>query len=297
MNPTLKRTSAWAAAGLAGISAVQFGSAAFRRLVRTDVQTLLDRSSTGDGATVTAQMLRSLPEPVRRYLTHTGVVGTPFVRTVRLRQTGRMRTGPDQPWLPLKAEEWYTVDPPGFVWAGTMHMGPLAVARARDMYLDGRGHMLVKAVSLVTVVDANGEEMDQGSMMRYLSEMIWFPSAFLADNISFEAVDDFSARVTLTDHGRTASATMSFDGEGRLTNFVAQRYRTVARRCELETWSTPITGYRRLAGLNLPVRGKAVWKLADGEFDYVDVLVDELEHDVTHPDPGTRSPHRQRSSP
>ena len=26
-------------------------------------------------------------------------------------------------------------------------------------------------------------------MVRYLSEMMWFPSAFLEDNVSFEAVD------------------------------------------------------------------------------------------------------------
>ena len=51
--------------------------------------------------------------------------------------------------------------------------------------------------------------------MRYLSEMIWFPAAFLAWNISFEPVDDSSARVTLTDHGQTASGTLFFDKEGR----------------------------------------------------------------------------------
>ena len=32
-------------------------------------------------------------------------------------------------------------------------------------------------------------------MVRYLSEMMWFPSAFLEDNVSFEAVDAESARV------------------------------------------------------------------------------------------------------
>ncbi|HET9082656.1 MAG TPA: DUF6544 family protein [Trebonia sp.] len=60
--------------------------------------------------------------------------------------------------------------------------------------------------------------MDQAEMMRYLSEMIWFPAAFLAGNISFQAVDDSSAQVTLTDHGRTATGTLFFDTEGRLTD-------------------------------------------------------------------------------
>ncbi len=67
------------------------------------------------------------------------------------------------------------------------------------MYAGGEGRMLIKAGSLFTVVDDRGPERDQGSMMRYLSEMIWFPTAFLEDNVSIESINDDSARVTLTD--------------------------------------------------------------------------------------------------
>ena len=77
------------------------------------------------------------------------------------------------PWVPLKAEQWYSVRPPGFVWYATLHIGPVPIVRARDMYLTGEGRMLIKAASLVTVADAKGKEFDQGEMVRYLSEMIW----------------------------------------------------------------------------------------------------------------------------
>jgi len=81
-----------------------------------------------------------------------------------------MRLGPGQRWVPLDAEEPYSVRPPGFVWAGTARMGPLPVARARDMYAGGEGRLLVKVASLWPVVDASGEQMDQAAMMRYLSD-------------------------------------------------------------------------------------------------------------------------------
>jgi hypothetical protein len=148
-----------------------------------------------------------------------------------------MRPGPGQPWMPLEAEDHYSVRPPGFVWAGTARLGPLAVARARDMYAEGHGRMLVRVASLWPVADASGGQADQAAMMRYLSEMMWFPAAFLAGNISFEAVDDTSALVTLTDRGRTATATLFFDAQGRLTGFVAKRYRA-ADSSDPETWST-----------------------------------------------------------
>jgi hypothetical protein len=264
----------------AGLPAVALASRAFDGLVRRDVEALLAQTLATRPPAVTDDMLRPLPEPVRRYLTYTGIVGTPLVRTVRLRQKGRIRPAAGRPWMPLDAEQHYSVDPPGFVWNGTMRLGPLPLARARDMYLRGHGWMLVKAASLFTVVDGRGVEMDAGALMRYLSEMIWFPSAFLGDKVSFEAVDDTAARVTLTDQGRTATATMHFDDEGRLTELVAKRYRMVDGGYALDTWSTPVTAYGELAGLQLPVRGKAVWKLPDGDLEYIDVSVTELEYDV-----------------
>jgi hypothetical protein len=66
--------------------------------------------------------------------------------------------------------------------------------------------------------------MDQGAMMRYLNEMMWFPSAFLGENISFEAIDSNSAKVILKDLGKSVTAVMYFDSDGKLTNFIAPCY-------------------------------------------------------------------------
>lgn len=263
---------------LAGAGAEVAGHRAFTSLVRRDVQALRARARPGRAGVVTEEMLADLPGPVRRYLRCTGVVGKPVPGSVRLRQKGRMRAGPGQPWLLLDAEEHYSVQPPGFVWAGTARLGPLAVARARDMYAGGTGRMLVKIASLWPVADVSGEQADQAAMMRYLSEMIWFPAAFLADSISFEAVDDCSARVIFTDHGRTATGTLVFDRQGRVTDFVAQRYRA-ADASSPETWSTPVTGYGEFEGLLLPARGKAIYKLPGGDLEYIDVAVTDLHYD------------------
>jgi hypothetical protein len=280
MAATLRRLSVLAGvAVLAGICAELAGQRAFTRLVRRDVQALQARASRGRAGVVTEEMLAGLPEPVGRYLRYTGVVGRPVPGTIRLHQEGRMRPGPGQPWLPLEAEEHYSVQPPGFVWAGTARLGPLAVARARDMYAEGRGRMLVKVASLWPVADASGEQTDQAAMMRYLSEMIWFPAAFLAGNISFEAVDDSSARVTLADHGRTATATLFFDEQGRLIDLVAKRYRT-AGSSDPATWSTPVTGYGEFEGLRLPSRGKATWRLPGGDLEYIEVTITDLHYDT-----------------
>jgi hypothetical protein len=264
---------------LAGTGAALAGHRAFTRMVGRDVQALRARAAPGRAGVVTEEMLADLPEPVRRYLRYTGVVGRPFPGTIQLRQEGQLGPGPGQPWMPVDAEEHYSVQPPGFVWAGTVRVGPLAVGRARDMYAEGKGRLLVKVASLWPVADASGEQMDQAAMMRYLSEMIWFPAAFLADNISFAPIDGSSARVTLTDHGRTATGTLVFDQQGQLTGFVAKRYRT-ADASSPETWSTPVTGYGEFEGLRLPARGKAIYKLPGGDLEYIDVTITDLHYDI-----------------
>jgi hypothetical protein len=280
MAAMLRRLPAVAGlAVVAGIGAALAGHRAFDRLVRRDVAALRARAAPGRAGVVTEEMLADLPEPVRRYLRYTGVVGSPFPGTIRLRQTGRLRAGPGQRWVPLDAEEHYSVQPPGFVWAGTARVGLFPVARARDMYAEGAGRMLVKVASLWPVVDASGEQMDQSEMMRYLSEMIWFPAAFLAGNISFQPVDDSSAQVTLTDHGRAVTATMFFDQQGRLTDFVAKRYRT-PDASDSDTWSTPFTGYGEFEGLRLPATGKAIYRLPGGDLEYINVTPTELHYDT-----------------
>jgi len=126
--------------------------------------------------------------------------------------------------------------------------------------------------------------MDQGAMIRYLNEMMWFPSAFLGKNISFEPIDDNSAKVTLKDMGKTVSATMHFDNEGRLINFTAPRYRDMENnKFVFENWSTPIREYGEFEGLKLPKAGAGVWNLKEGDLEYISISIADMEYNPDNP--------------
>jgi hypothetical protein len=71
-----------------------------------------------------------------------------------------------------------------------------------------------------------------------------------------------------------------FDSAGRLTNFVARRYAIAGKSRELHTWSVPVTRYGQLEGLRLPVRVKAVWKLAGADREDIDLTLTGLHYDV-----------------
>jgi hypothetical protein len=238
----------------------------------------MDESGSEASRLVTTGMLRDLPEVVQRYLTYAGVVGKPWINTVHLRQEGRFRLASDRPWMPVTAVQYYTTGPPGFVWNARFKLAGLPLLRARDAYEDGHGHMFGRLAGLFTVFNVHGEQLDQGAMLRYLNEMMWFPTAFLGENITWQGVDDHSARVTFTDHGKSVSALMTFDAQGRLVNFEAMRYRENHGSFSLDPWSTPVTEYGVRAGLNLPVSGKAVWNLSSGELSYAELDITHIEY-------------------
>jgi hypothetical protein len=257
------------------------GFVRFERMVKRETEALLAVADEAPHNVVRPEMLEKLPEPVQRYLTYARVVHTPMLGSVRLRQTGRIRRDASQPWMPLTAEEVYTTSPPGFVWKARASLNGLPLGLVRDMYHEARGNMLVTAAGLVPLVDAAGPEMDEASLLRYLNEMMWFPAAFVGDNLSWEEVDDNAARVTLTDRGRSVSGVMHFDEEGRLTNFVAERYRDVGDGAfSLEKWSTPITAYGVFNGLRLPAQGQAVWHLASGDLVYAELEIVDIVYNI-----------------
>lgn len=69
----------------------------------------------------------------------------------------------------------------------------------------------------------------------------------------------------------------------------------VQRYCEsdddysLDDWSTPITGYGMLAGLNLPAAGQAVWHLPEGDLVYADLAITQVEYNTPHSDAPTQA--------
>ena len=179
-----------------------------------------------------------------------------------------MRTAPDKPWMPVVAEQYFSVDPPGFVWHVNGRMMRFVPIAGRDRYADGHGSMLIKLASLITVADGRGPEIDQGAMLRYLGEIVWFPSAALSHAITWEAIDARSARATMRSGGVTAAAVFTFDERGRFARLSAERYMSGAGGPTLEKWFIPATEWRQVRGIEMPVRGNAVWKLAGGDFDY-----------------------------
>lgn len=258
---------------------------AARKRLQTLVTQDVDRLFSHAAASVGPEQLRTrwdgLPDPVRRYFGF-AVDGRTPLKTARLRHAGFFRTSPDQRWFPIAGEQYFTAAHPGFVWSASVRLSPFFWIEARDCLLPDGGNMLVKVLSTVTIADARGPEIDQGSGLRWLAECAWFPYALAGEGIQWEPVDARSARATLGRNGLTVSALLEVDDEGKLVELRGDRFRDIGGgKAVLTPWIGQYREYREFSGFQVPTAVSVAWELDTGRFEYARFQIVRLEYNAT----------------
>jgi hypothetical protein len=252
------------------------GSFLLGRRIAREVDQLFAASRDVRPSVLTEANLEGLPAPVGRWLRYAQIVGKERPMTVRLKQQGQFRLGPNKGWMPFQAEQYFTTEPPGFVWKVRMAIAPLVAVTGRDRYAAGEGSMRMCLLSLFPVADKAGGGLNQGDLLRYLGETIWFPSGALSPYITWEGLDATSARATMSYGGVMASATFHFDEQGRHVTTVAERYNDALGR--LATWMAPTSAYGEFDGVRVGVAGEGLWKYDTGDFPYIRWRITALEY-------------------
>lgn len=230
------------------------------------------------GRTVADAESTDLPAPVARYFGTVLEEELPYARAVRLRQRGAFRLGGrDASWRPMRATQYVTARPPGFVWDATIDVVPLFPVRVVDLYARGEGILRAKLRSTITVASAGpSPELNAGELTRYLAEGVWFPTALLPSRgVAWEAVDDRSARATLDDRGVTASVVFHFDDRGLVTRVTTERYRQ--EDDAYAPWTGRFRDYEDRNGVRVPLAAEVAWNLPDGDLTYWRARVERIE--------------------
>jgi hypothetical protein len=265
-----------AAIVIVAVLAITISRIILQRRLAVEVDELLAGAGGGRPAVLRGADIAGLPEPVRRWLRYSQVTDRERPKTVRLKQVGQFRLGEEQAWMPFVAEQYYTTDPPGFIWAARFQLAPLVSIVGRDRYMEGTGSISMRLLSLVPVANKTGGGLNQGALLRYLNETMWFPAAAVNPYIIWESIDASSVRATMTYRGVTGSAVFVFDDQGRVRDMRAERYNDAKGR--LLPWSTPITDYGEFAGVRIPVQGEGKWTYESGDFTYIRLRIMSLEY-------------------
>jgi hypothetical protein len=229
---------------------------------------------------ITEKELAPLPQPVQRFLRAAGVVGTNEPRNMRIVFEGSLR-GFDGPWMPFTTVQTNSFDEPArFFWIDATMKG--LPTKGLHAYENGTATMLIKAMGLVPVMEAQGAEMDTAETVTWFNDLCLFaPGALLDPRITWSPVDEHSAKATFSHRGITISAVLVFDAADRLVDFISDdRFALVDGKPKKMRFSTPAREHRLINGLLLPGYGEAVWHLPEGPFIYGRFTVRSIVYDV-----------------
>lgn len=254
----------------------------FKHKVRSEVKALYKHLDHHEEI-IQEETFVSLPSPVKRWLGYAQVVGKGNIYAARIKQKAEMRLKSNSNWMSVEAEQYFSIQEPGFIWDAHVKAAPFISFAGRDKYFEGKGNMLIKILSLVPVANGTGKEINQGTLLRYLAETMWFPTAVLQDYITWQEIDDYTAKATMSYKGVTASGIFSFNEKGEVNHFVADRYGDFNGEYSLETWAIPVSDYKVFNGIKIPTKGKVTWQLDSGDFNWFNFEI--IHADYNNPKP------------
>jgi len=205
--------------------------------------------------------LAGLPEPAQRFFRFAIRPGTPLRTVAEISMTGEFGLGTREKakYLPMRAEQILAA-PHGFVWQ--LRTGGALPISGSDGALDGASWSRFWLLGLLPGARAGGNrDHARAAFGRYVAEAaFWTPAALLpAGNVRWEAVDDTTARVTLTHDGLAQSVDLSVDAEGRPVTVVFQRWSDANpdRRFRLQPFGGYLSDFADFGGFRLPTRIEA----------------------------------------
>lgn len=261
------------------ITVISLSTSAYNRKVNNEISLIMEGTDSSYSSAITEKEIEGLPYPVANWLRASGVTGRDKVSKVWLKQKALMKMKPSQEeWNNATAEQYFNTDYPAFIWKVNMNMGPFIKIAGRDKFSGGKGEMQIRMFSIISIADEKGEKIDEGTMQRYLGEIVWFPSAALNQYIRWEAIDSLSARATMSYKGTTASGIFCFNEEGDFTKFSTLRYFGDEEDASRHEWIIRVNGYSTFDGVRIPDRMEATWVLDEGDWTWLKLEIADIKY-------------------
>lgn len=203
------------------------------------------------------EMVADLPEPARRYFAYAIEPGAPLLPVSVIEMTGEFSLGTkdDPRYQPMEAHQILAA-PEGFVWA-MRTTGGMPVSGS-----DSGRWTRFRIFGLIPVARLGGDpDHTRSAYGRYVGEaVIWAPAALLpGPGITWDAVDEDTARVTV-EHGPLSQAVdVTVDAEGRPVTAVFQRWSDANpdKEHRLQPFGATMSDFREVGGYRLPFRVEA----------------------------------------
>ena len=203
-------------------------------------------------------MVAGLPEPAQRYFSYTISEGTPLFTVARLEMTGKFsmgtKTAPN--YMTMSATQILAV-PHGFIWKVRTGSGLMTMSGS-----DTQSWTRFWLAGLAPVARFGGDfDHRRSAFGRYVAEAVfWTPAALLpGPGIKWKAIDETSARVTITHDGLSQPVDVHVGSDGQPLKVVFPRWTNAntEKAHQIQPFGGYLSEYRDFDGFRLPTHVEA----------------------------------------
>ena len=225
----------------------------------------------------------SRPEPLARYVSWALGENRNPAGCVHLRHSGRIRYGKNGRWMTMGGEAFFSLATPGFVWRATISWIPGIWLESFDYSVDREAAMNLNLFSVFPLDNGKTDEMKDSSLFRYLASTPLFPMIHgSTDFISWENIDDTTARATIRDKDHSVGALVRFDGRGGIESIEAcHRTHPETGRPVPGHFASRFSGYSEEDGYRIPVQVSSDIILPEGEEVHAEYTITSIEFHPT----------------
>jgi hypothetical protein len=259
---------------------VGYGFWSFENIFNNDVAVRLETGSKIEKNLLTEKDIEHLPPPVQKYLRYTGVINKEKVKNVKIVFDVEMREkGKD--WFKATSVQYNFYDEPTrfFFMKGKM-FGMTVPGYHR--YVEAKATMDIRLFGLFPIVKQSGDIMNKTETVTLFNDMcLMVPATLIDKRIQWELIDSLTTKAVFTNRGISISAILYFNENGQLINFTSDD-RTAITDMKQYRFSTPVTDYKNINGINVPTYGEAIWHYPDGEFVYGKFNLKTIQYNLSN---------------
>ncbi|MCK8462256.1 hypothetical protein MUY35_00150 [Aliiroseovarius sp. S1339] len=230
-------------------------------------------------------MVSDLPEPARRYFSFAIDEGTPLYTVAQIEMEGQFSLGSkDVPNYMNMSATQVLAAPDGFVWKMAGRLGLMRMSGS-----DSGRWTRFWLVGLIPVARFGGDaDHTRSAFGRYVAEAaFWTPAAILpGPNVTWEAVDQDTARYTIHNGGIAQSVDVTVDSDGQPTRVAFERWSNANPEGvhRLQPFGGYLTDFQLVQGFRVPMHVEAGnWFGTDDYFPFFIANVTELAYPARAP--------------
>lgn len=220
-----------------------------------------------------------IPIIVSKYLKYAVGSKTIIPNFAIVKQKALFRTSEKAQFSDLEAVQHYSIKEPGFVWIADLKTSSIIPIKAIDTFINGKGNVLIKLLSSITISDESGPQMDQSSLMRYYVEAPFIPFVLLPSNkVRWSLINQSTAKADILQNGMKTSMEVTFNPNGEIIKiFTEDRFRTTNAGYVKSGFTARFKDYKNFEGIRIPTYAEIEWNEKDKDFLYGKFQIENIE--------------------